>query len=991
MRQGEEPPMGSRLRLRRRWRIAARASWCAVVLLLLPGQRVSAQGPAKGGSIEIDEPGAWRVSDAATLRTEPSRSLFISGTVRHSAGILEVLINGGRTSMQPVAGGVRFTGYAAVTPDTREVVITAYTGTRGRFSQSFRVEPARDTVAATPQERWKASSGGFKGRRWAVVIGISQYQDRRVQQLRFADRDAKMFYEFLRSERAGLGGIPPENIQLLTNQTATYRALRTALFSFLKQAGEDDVVYIYYAGHGAPDPDRPDNLYLLPYDVDPANVAGTALPMEDVNTAIRKILAHHVVVITDACHSAGVAGQLAKRAGGYNPINDAFLHKIESSGNVNVTFTSSEADQLSQEGTRWGGGHGVFTYFLLQGLIGAADENHDQIVSLGEAMEWTREQVRRATENAQIPSISQTAYDRQWPMGLVLPGADVPVISEAEVQKYTPIMSMMSSLYDQPWGHPDSLLSFVGVPDTVRITIDSITREVLNPTFVKWSSSSAEVAAVDSEGVVHPLRPGLAEVTAIGFGRRTVIPVRVFAHPSFVRYAPGDTILRLVTGSTLRVSADVLFPNGQWLRGLTPVTATGNVLVLGPDATSGGFIALREGETELISRIAGQVQRWGVKVRSAPIRIVARSGALALDDSLEIAADVLGPDGQSRGRATSVSWRTSDGRTAAVRDGTLYGRGLGRATIYASRGMVEDSITVFVTGDVLVAVDSAGQEWITPVSSGRGRAVGGTPLEGTSPALSPDGQTLAFVSSRDGGFPRIFLADADGANVRRLTPKLRGRLGLAFYREIGPVWSNDGKRVFFASDVSGGYQIYSIASTGGELKRITTGPGVHWHPATAPDAPTIAYEKSRGAGQAEVVLAMPDGGEAHRLTLPGLEDHRPSQKQPHLLPGGEELLYVQTDPDRYSAGDLLMWLNSTTNEFKLLVHPRSNERLVYAVSPDAKRIAFLQYPRLAKGGRVITVIDLDGKVVATIRLPAGLTASAIGWGAGQFRAPERAK
>jgi hypothetical protein len=89
-------------------------------------------------------------------------------------------------------------------------------------------------------------------------------------------------------------------------------------------------------------------------------------------------------------------------------------------------------NQLSQEDARWGGGHGVFTHFLLEALRGAADEDGDQIVTLGESVEYVRDRVRRETGNAQIPTISQTAFDPYLPLGTVIAPVDQPRQPEVE-------------------------------------------------------------------------------------------------------------------------------------------------------------------------------------------------------------------------------------------------------------------------------------------------------------------------------------------------------------------------------------------------------------------------------------------------------------------------------------------------------------------------------------------------------------------------------
>jgi uncharacterized caspase-like protein len=258
---------------------------------------------------------------------------------------------------------------------------------------------------------------------------VGEYQDGRIPALQFADEDARAFRDFLLSEAAGMGGFDDDHVRVLLNEEATLRNIRSALFSFLRGATEDDLVLIYFAGHGAPDPGRLQDHYLLAHDTDLGDLPASALLMEDVNDAVRRLYYRHLVVVADACHSGGVGGQTATRSLSLNTVNSAFLDRMEASSGGHVTFTASQVNQLSQEDERWGGGHGVFTYHFLEGLRGGADEDGDAIVTLGEAMEFVRDRVRRDTRNAQIPTISQTAFDWYLPMSVVLadyvsPGPD---------------------------------------------------------------------------------------------------------------------------------------------------------------------------------------------------------------------------------------------------------------------------------------------------------------------------------------------------------------------------------------------------------------------------------------------------------------------------------------------------------------------------------------------------------------------------------------
>jgi len=127
-------------------------------------------------------------------------------------------------------------------------------------------------------------------------------------------------------------------VRVLIDQNASYRDIRDALFVWLEQALEEDVVTIYFAGHGSPNsPDSPDNLFLLPYDVQYDSIATTGFPMWDIETALKRFIkARKVIVIADACHAGGVGQSfdIARRANRgikINPISTGFPRLVMAS------------------------------------------------------------------------------------------------------------------------------------------------------------------------------------------------------------------------------------------------------------------------------------------------------------------------------------------------------------------------------------------------------------------------------------------------------------------------------------------------------------------------------------------------------------------------------------------------------------------------------------------------------------------------------------
>ncbi|MDE2040356.1 MAG: caspase family protein [Elusimicrobia bacterium] len=203
-------------------------------------------------------------------------------------------------------------------------------------------------------------SGPENGRDLAVVVGVEHYSN--LPKAEFADRDARAVSEHLRAL-----GYPPRNILLLIDQEATRASLARALNSWLpNRVGEDSTVFFYYSGHGAPDV-KTDQAYLVPVDGDPEDLTDTAYPVNELYRKLDALKAKHVVVALDSCFSgAGGRSVLAK---GVRPLVTKIQFANLAPGKV-VSLSASKGDEIS--GTLAKQGHGLFTYYLLKGLNGAA-------------------------------------------------------------------------------------------------------------------------------------------------------------------------------------------------------------------------------------------------------------------------------------------------------------------------------------------------------------------------------------------------------------------------------------------------------------------------------------------------------------------------------------------------------------------------------------------------------------------------------------------
>lgn len=247
----------------------------------------------------------------------------------------------------------------------------------------------------------------------ALVIGVGQYQYS-VDPLKYAAADAQSFHDFLRSPEGG--GLPLDRIRLLLNKEATRENIIKGMEWLASKAFENDLVIIYLATHGMVDQGE---LYFVGYNTDPKNLLATGIKKSDLDIIQRRLKSNKVVWFADACHSGSMGEEpnvtmRSNRASSTNRL----LSEIAKVRNGLAMFLSAQSTEFSQESERWGGGHGVFTYYLLQGLRGQADRNRDNLITITELFEFVSRQVNEATEGKQSP-ILYGNYDRALPLSTV--------------------------------------------------------------------------------------------------------------------------------------------------------------------------------------------------------------------------------------------------------------------------------------------------------------------------------------------------------------------------------------------------------------------------------------------------------------------------------------------------------------------------------------------------------------------------------------------
>jgi uncharacterized caspase-like protein len=251
------------------------------------------------------------------------------------------------------------------------VAISAVADTSIMITENNGVENERDEIISTK---------GVAPRVFAVIVGVSDY-DGTFSDLQYADDDADKFLIQLKMS------MPRETaagkVVQLKNAQATAQNVLNAIDDVFERAGENDFVIFYFSGHGSPGNFIPTDHYT------------NVISHNTIKERFKKTPAKYRLCIADACF----AGSIGSEANNYSSITatqdlkDTRLAVILSSKS---TQTSQETIALQQ---------GLFSYYLIKGIRGAADINNDKYITAGELFVYTRTRVIERSGGKQVPVI----------------------------------------------------------------------------------------------------------------------------------------------------------------------------------------------------------------------------------------------------------------------------------------------------------------------------------------------------------------------------------------------------------------------------------------------------------------------------------------------------------------------------------------------------------------------------------------------------------
>ncbi|MBF0255224.1 MAG: Tol-Pal system beta propeller repeat protein TolB [Gammaproteobacteria bacterium] len=218
-----------------------------------------------------------------------------------------------------------------------------------------------------------------------------------------------------------------------------------------------------------------------------------------------------------------------------------------------------------------------------------------------------------------------------------------------------------------------------------------------------------------------------------------------------------------------------------------------------------------------------------------------------------------------------------------------------------------------------------------------------------SPAWSPDGRRIAYVSFEKGE-PSIYVQELANGQRRKLTayPGING----------APAWSPDGSKLAMTLSKDGNPDIFVLDVSSGSLSKITNHYAIDTEPSWSPDGRSLVFTSDRG-GRQQLYLVSASGGEPRRLTFEGQSNARGS-----FSPDGKSLVLETQTSNGYGIG----LLDIASSRLRVLSNGGFDESPSFA--PNGRMIIYAT--KAGSGGKgELAAVSVDGRVKQQLKLQAG--------------------
>ncbi len=249
---------------------------------------------------------------------------------------------------------------------------------------------------------------------------------------------------------------------------------------------------------------------------------------------------------------------------------------------------------------------------------------------------------------------------------------------------------------------------------------------------------------------------------------------------------------------------------------------------------------------------------------------------------------------------------------------TVFGGGRGQIAFFSNR-------------------DGNGEIYVMDADGKNLRRLTNNPAADEWPSWSPEGKQIAFTSNRDGN-GEIYVMDADGTDIRRLTNNPA--------YDWFPVWSPDGMQIAFVSDREGNNEIYIMDPDGSNQRRLTNSASYDWFPSWSPDSKQLVFASNRDGNQ-KLYAINANGLNLRRLTNNATDDFSPAWS-----PDGRLIAFVS---ERDSNREIYVMNANGSNQRRLTNNPAADAAPSW--TSDSKQIVFVSE---RDGNREIYIMSADG-------------------------------
>jgi hypothetical protein len=266
--------------------------------------------------------------------------------------------------------------------------------------------------AQTDKEKLPPPPSGAFERGHALIIGVAGYPRVRPLPEVVLDDARALGATLVDPARCGYS---EQNVAQLLDSQATGQAIRDGLNQLAQRAGPDDTAIVFFSGHGA------HNLagdggqqYILPYDCDADDLAGSAISGDEMTNMLRSIQASRLLVLFDSCHSGGAGDPKGILPQFKSGLAEDFYQAL-AQGKGRVVMASSRPDEVSWALANMP--NSLFTHYLLEALRGQARTLGDGYVRVFDVFRHVADNVPRHA--SQHPIFKATAMEDDFPIALI--------------------------------------------------------------------------------------------------------------------------------------------------------------------------------------------------------------------------------------------------------------------------------------------------------------------------------------------------------------------------------------------------------------------------------------------------------------------------------------------------------------------------------------------------------------------------------------------